>query len=261
MARCERDELILGQEGQSPAVIVPLIGAGAEELGAQALAAGRFGDLVEWRVDAFGEPFDSQHLAHTAAMLREASRRPLIATVRTVHEGGGFEGDDEDYLRLVETLADSPAVNLVDVEAARSTARRCIVRAGEQGTAVIASHHDVTGTPEVGRMVDELAQLESTGAQFVKLAVMAHSAADTARLLLASAQHHEVAGVPFLTMTMGPAGLASRVVGHLFGSCATFASLGDLSSAPGQPSVEGLRAVLAEFARLGDNTLPSRELS
>ncbi|MFZ2624189.1 MAG: type I 3-dehydroquinate dehydratase [Propionibacterium sp.] len=256
MARCDLDGVILGAEGQRPKVIIPLGAAGADELRDQALAAAPLADLVEWRVDSFRGSLEPGVLAATAQQLREASGRPLIATVRTCAEGGNFRGDDQNYLRLVRWLAALDAVSLLDVEADRSTAGGCIAAATEHGTPVIVSHHEFTATPPVDEMVARLAAMEELGATICKLAVMAHDSADAAALLLATARRHERARVPLLTMAMGEAGLVSRVVGHLFGSCATFASLGGRSSAPGQPPVEQLRELLDALTRLSGPSRP-----
>ncbi len=256
MATLDLGEVILGQDGQSPKVIIPLCAPSSGQLCEQARAAAPLADLVEWRVDSYREPPEPGTLAQIARQLREAAHCPLIATVRTCAEGGGYRGDDQAYLRLVSQLAGLEAVSLLDVEAARTTATQCIARATELGTAVIASHHDVCGTPDTEQMVAWLADMEDMGARVCKVAVMAHSSADAASLLLATARRHETAQVPLLTMAMGEAGLVSRVVGHLFGSCATFGALGEVSSAPGQPPVEGLRAVLAELTRLVELTQP-----
>lgn len=253
MATLDLDGVVLGSSGQRPAVIIPLTAPDTERLAGQARAATGTADLVEWRVDAFAESLGSESLARTAGLIREAAGRPLIATLRTAAEGGAFS-DDEAYFQLVGRLMVLDAVSLVDVESARTAAGRCLARAGELGMPVIASHHDVTGTPSVDRMVGLLAAMEAGGAQVCKLAVMAHSSADTARLLLATATRQQDAGVPLLTMAMGPAGLASRLVGHLFGSCATFAANDGIGSAPGQPSVDALRAVLAQLAQLDERS-------
>ena len=54
--------------------------------------------------------------------------------------------------------------------------------------------------------------------------------------------------IPLISMSMGPYGSISRMVGGVFGSALTFA-VGKSSSAPGQMPIEELRAVLATVRR------------
>lgn len=48
---------------------------------------------------------------------------------------------------------------------------------------------------------------------------------------------------PLLTMSMGGTGTVSRLAGEIFGSCATFGTIGE-SSAPGQIPADELAQVL-----------------
>ncbi len=109
---------------------------------------------------------------------------------------------------------------------------------------IVASTHDFTGTPSPQVIADQLEAMAATGADVCKLAVMPHSALDVAALLTATATRATVSKVPLITMAMGPLGIVSRLAGQVFGSCATFATLGDAGSAPGQvPLDEVLRAL------------------
>jgi hypothetical protein len=54
--------------------------------------------------------------------------------------------------------------------------------------------------------------------------------------------------IPLLSMSMGPCGTVSRMVGGVFGFAPTFAA-GKSSSAPGQMPIKELRAVLATVRR------------
>ena len=49
---------------------------------------------------------------------------------------------------------------------------------------------------------------------------------------------------PMITISMGQLGLLSRLTGQIFGSCITFASMGE-ASAPGQIDAEELKEALA----------------
>ncbi|MCL2317209.1 MAG: type I 3-dehydroquinate dehydratase [Actinomycetia bacterium] len=229
-----------------PAAIVPLLAASADDLLAQAQAvAASDADLVEWRADAYT---GTTAVPDLAAELRGIVGRPLIGTVRTRAEGGAFDGDDDAYATLVTTLMACQDLDALDVETARSASGDLIAAAHARGVVVIGSHHEPTATPAPADLRALLDVLDGSGADVVKLAVLAATPADSAALLGATAEFTSRAAHPAITMAMGEAGLVTRLIGHRFGSCATFAVVA-AASAPGQPGLAYLRAV---WAALGD---------
>ncbi|WP_345216064.1 type I 3-dehydroquinate dehydratase [Georgenia halophila] len=245
-------DLVLGEPSARPTVIVPVLGATAEEIASQvADFAGRDVDLVEWRVDHLAASADAGAVLDAAtAVATRLGGRPLLATVRTAAEGGAADLSDREYARLVQALAGSGVVDMVDVEHGRESAVEAIAAARGAGVPVVVSAHDVVTTPPVEEMVDRLRAMQDSGADVVKLAVTPHSQADVLALLEAtSTMHTEHARVPVITMAMGPLGMVTRLVGHLFGSAATFASAGR-ASAPGQPGLADLQSVLDAVARV-----------
>lgn len=238
----------------APAVIVPVLGATAAELLAQAATlAERRADVVEWRVDHLGE--GSLTPEAVAALATDLATtlvgRPLLATVRTTVEGGAAELDDEQYARILEALAASGAVDLLDVEHSRDAAivSRLVAAAHEAAVPVVLSSHDMAATPPAETMLARLRAMQDQGADLVKLAVTPRDRRDVAALLQATADFSEgPATVPAITMAMGELGVVTRLAGHLFGSTATFASAGT-ASAPGQPDLDLLRDVLDAVGR------------
>jgi 3-dehydroquinate dehydratase-1 len=77
-----------------------------------------------------------------------------------------------------------------------------------------------------------------------KVAVMPQDPQDVLTLLAATHRASQRVNLPLISMSMGGLGALSRVVGWIYGSAATFA-VGKGSSAPGQMSIEELRAMLA----------------
>jgi 3-dehydroquinate dehydratase-1 len=65
--------------------------------------------------------------------------------------------------------------------------------------------------------------------------------ADVLRLLAATAEADTKAHIPLISMSIGPLGTASRIVGGLFGSSLAFA-VGETASAPGQIPIGDLVA-------------------
>jgi 3-dehydroquinate dehydratase / shikimate dehydrogenase len=176
-------------------------------------------DLVELRFDGVGDLDVQGALA--------GRRRPVIVTCRPVREGGRFDGSERDRLDILDRAAGLGA-EYVDIEWDSSHAP---LIARRRGRGVVLSSHDVDGVP--GDLQERFAAMRATGAEVVKIAVMARALADNLPLLELGRQaagHGRVALV-----AMGEAGLPSRVLAARFGSCWTYA--GD-AVAPGQVTPE-----------------------
>ncbi|MCD7898273.1 MAG: type I 3-dehydroquinate dehydratase [Planctomycetaceae bacterium] len=173
-------------------------------------------DLYELRLDILEEP----------AMVEEiiaACDRPVMATCRSVNEGGGFRGG---YARRRDILRRSiqAGVEYVDCEASDMESLR-----GFGPSKLVISMHDFSGTPS--DLDYRISALTATKADWVKFAVTAHRPADNLRVFEAMTRCPK----PVIGIAMGEMGLVSRVLGQRFGSRLTFASLDSgRESAPGQ---------------------------
>lgn len=175
-------------------------------------------DLVELRLDTVCDP--------SAAGALAGRRLPAIVTCRPTWEGGRFDGSESERKRLLgEAL--SLGAEYVDVEA-RAGFDDLI--AWDGGRRIVLSTHDFDGVP--ADLAARTRAMRATGAEVVKVAVMARSLSDTLALLpLASPD------APTALVAMGEAGLPSRVLAGRFGSCWTYAGDG---VAPGQMPAERL---------------------
>lgn len=238
---------------RTPAVIVPVMPQRLADVAGECAAAVAVGaQIVEWRVDALedlgaeaGGPdsSDPDSLVDTASELRSVlGDVPLLFTVRTTAEGGNGP-DDQRYVSLLDTVIRAGVVDLVDVEYRRPGAPELFDLAAQHGVPVVASFHDFSSTPSVDEIEAILAAQEAMGAAIAKVAVMPRNQADVATLLLATARRAETAAVPLITMSMAGTGAVSRVAGHLFGSCASFGAVGQVS-APGQIPVADLMELM-----------------
>ncbi len=229
-----------------PKVIIPLTDAheGGLVASAKRVAASQ-ADMIEWRVDRYERRDDHHQVAVMANRLRELiGERPILFTARTKHEGSDWHPSSDEYRDLIADVCASGTIDMVDVQYLNPAAKRCFEAARAANVLIVASTHDFTGTPSPQVIADQLEAMAATGADVCKLAVMPHSALDVAALLTATATRATVSKVPLITMAMGPLGIVSRLAGQVFGSCATFATLGDAGSAPGQvPLDEVLRAL------------------
>lgn len=232
-------------------MIIPLTDAYEAGLvrAAQRVATSR-ADMVEWRVDRFEHRDDHRRVTAMAARIREIiGNRPLLFTPRTKHEGSDWNPAGDGYRDLIADTCASGHIDLVDVQYLNPAAKRCIEAARASRVPVVASNHDFSGTPRAAEIADRLDAMASLGADVAKIAVMPHNPADVAALLAATASAAETSKVPLITMSMGPLGAVSRLSGQVFGSCATFATLGDTGSAPGQLPLDDVLVALDLIGR------------
>lgn len=188
-------------------------------------------DLVEVRLDSARDP--------SAAAALAGRRLPVIVTCRPVWEGGGFAGSEEERRRILEE-AIALGAEYVDIEW-RAGLDDLIRRSG--GRRIVLSMHDFDGVP--ADLAGRVEAMRATGAEVVKVAVMASRLGDNLALLPLAAS-----GVPTVLIAMGEPGLPSRVLAGRFGSCWTYAGDG---VAPGQVPADRLHHEYA-FRRIGPRT-------
>ena len=185
-------------------------------------------DLVELRLDLVAR----EDLPGLAAACREVSL-PLVATVRSVEEGGAFAGDADDCARLLVPFLSR--ARYVDLERRfRSQAPAC----RRAGCRVIASVHLGTMLP-----LPELFGLERDLRSYgdIPKLVLAPSSDDDLLDLLSFT--HAVSK-PVCTSIMGTAFRHGRALLPLFGSSFAYCSVGRPSS-PGQYTLAEMRTLVA----------------
>ncbi len=176
-------------------------------------------DLVELRLDGITD-------LDVAGAL-DGRRLPVIVTCRPVWQGGHYDGDETARVALLERAWELGA-EWVDVEDGAADAFVTRVH----GRRIVRSFHDFEGVPPDASA--RLARLLSSGAERVKLAVMARRLADvvTTRALAREADGRGV------ILAMGAAGLPSRLLAGPIGSRWTYAGDG---VAPGQVPLTRMR--------------------
>ena len=235
---------MLNLNPETPRIIVPLFArdlAGLEDQ-ARAAQAAPEADLAELRLD----PLRQGDWLPALALVRAAVQKPLVVTIRTAGEGGEAALDDSTYRDACLALLAQGGVDALDIEWRRhaATVRTLRDAAKQAGAAALFSEHHFDGTPDTHAMTEALHGMLDAGADIAKLAVMPHSRADAARLLLATAQVHDARPeAQLITMSMGSLGTVTRYCGGAFGSGATFGTL-SAASAPGQPRAGELRGKL-----------------
>ncbi|RJS98090.1 type I 3-dehydroquinate dehydratase [Halococcus sp. IIIV-5B] len=211
----------------------PVLAAATADL-ADEPAAREHADAVEFRMDLAESPLD--------ALGAYDGDLPLIATNRTVEEGG--EAEAEGRLAALERAVEHSLVEAVDVElAAVDEADSVIDHARENGVEVIVSAHDFSGTPSRVSMRETLTSAVDHG-DVGKLAITADSREDVLALL-AVTDEIDTAGHAVATMAMGEVGRHSRAVAPQYGSRIAYAPVdpGE-ATAPGQYDLATLANLL-----------------
>ncbi|WP_019377645.1 type I 3-dehydroquinate dehydratase [Virgibacillus halodenitrificans] len=236
-------------EGQ-PKIIVPMVGKTDKELLDEAESiVGLQPDIVEWRVDKY----EGVEQIDAVISLLETLKKvlidiPILFTFRTIKEGGDCKINHSFYWTLLEAIAKTGQIELIDVELfydKKDKIKEFIEKAQRHNTKVVISNHDFTKTPSNEELSFRLYQMEKLGADILKIAVMPQSSRDVLNLMhiTLSARENGVQQ-PMITMAMGQLGMISRFSGELFGSAATFAA-GKQASAPGQVDIHSLRKGLS----------------
>ncbi len=203
--------------------------------------------MIEWRADFYEDLLIEDKLKELLMKLGTViGDHILLVTIRTKAQGGEVELEDMEYTRLLRCIAMTHQADLLDVELlSLKDPERAISRLHEHGAVVVASHHDFDKTPDQAVMLSVLDHMQKAQADIVKLAVMPKSMEDVLLLLETTLNFHRQDPLtPMITISMGQLGLLSRLTGQIFGSCITFASMGE-ASAPGQIDAEELKEALA----------------
>lgn len=196
-------------------------------------------DIIELRVDMF-EYISLKHIENIFRIAKENFKKPIIATVRDVKEGGQKEVPDKlDIYRIVVPLSDIIDVEIGSEDILTETKKLC----NTYRKLLIGSYHNFEFTPDSGFLDSIVARGKELCVDIVKIAAMARDREDLIRLIFLT-QRHKDAGI--ITMSMGDNGLPSRVFNPLFGSLITYGYINH-PSAPGQLSASELMYI---FRRL-----------
>lgn len=222
--------------GEVPLIAGVLVDIDVFTIDAESLAPA---DVIELRIDMFDDvsPDNVERVFRTA---RERLRKPIVATVRDPREGGQREIADRPGLyNIVIPLSDA-----IDVEInAEDTllAAKSFLR--NHKTLLIGSYHNFVETPDDTFLEGILSKGTHLGVDIIKIAAMAHTRQDLTTLLLFTHKHKDKG---LITMSMGDAGLPSRIFSPLFGSLLTYGYI-NRPSAPGQLSVSELMQIFRQL--------------
>ncbi|WP_164508123.1 type I 3-dehydroquinate dehydratase [Lapidilactobacillus wuchangensis] len=203
--------------------------------------------LVEWRLDYWQNWADLP--AGYQVICQQVRPGQLIMTLRTKAAGGELTLTDQAYQqRILQWLPQLPAAYW-DIQwsaTAQPFYQQLREIAGAQQR-FIWSHHSLTVKSYL-QMLTILRKMATTASavDYLKLAVVSQSSADTLALLTATWQAHHEFPQPLITMAMGHEGQISRILGPLFGSQVSFGALTTTGSAPGQLPLSQLDQILLD---------------
>lgn len=130
-------------------------------------------DMIEWRLDAFEHYTDYNEVREILQQIAPLLKKKLfLYTFRTAKQGGVVSVDRETLNDLHDLAAESECVDLIDLEFLRRNMRAKRIREiQKKGKKVVASHHDLEGTPQIDVMRMLLDHMCEGGADIVKLVV------------------------------------------------------------------------------------------
>lgn len=180
----------------------------------------------------------------------EATPRPLILTLRSVEQGGEFEGSLEEKMQLLKQLVSLKPAYL-DVEYDLPESFLLSLQTEHPQTKVILSYHNTKETPK--DLPALLKKLKEKPAHLYKIAITAKSTLDAIQALILQKQ---TASNNLITIAMGEEGVITRVLGPLYGCPIRFCCLSETDkTAPGQLTAEEYEEIyrvssLTKFTKL-----------
>lgn len=213
---------------------------------AQMIAENPNADMAEFRIDLLDFASDTKAVIELGKELNQVLKnKPLIATIRTVNEGGKLKISDAEYEKIYSEYLKQPFMQLLDIEMFRDQARveKLTQRAHQKNILVIMSNHDFDKTPTQQDIEQRLLKQDQMGADILKIAVMPKSKQDVMTLMNATLNVSQKSKKPLLTMSMGRLGTISRIATANMGGSMSFGMIGE-ASAPGQIDVAQLKQFL-----------------
>jgi len=225
------------------ACIVGSIGEATLMASLDASSAATACDLVELRLDLYGEHAEPSKWPHLRGL-------PLLMTARREDEGGAKGLSHARRMELLEMAL--PDAALVDLEVASiGVSADLISKLAAAETPWVASFHNFARMPDLRELREKAAAAREAGAAAFKVAAMVREPCDMARLADFQLENH---GLPTATMGMGPMAVVSRLLCAQCGSVLNYGYLGETPTAPGQWSAAEMKSAIQ---RLPEPDLPS----
>ncbi|MFZ7133845.1 MAG: type I 3-dehydroquinate dehydratase [Eubacteriales bacterium] len=206
-------------------------------------------DLLEIRID-FWDEFLMEEMDENLKHIRlKVNETPIIATYRTLEEGGKGTFNQEELYALYSNFVRHPIIDVVDIEISqgKDIILKVLGENKQYNKKILLSYHNFNETPSEENMMHTLVEAVLLGGDLVKIAVMPQNNGDVLRLLETVYKAYTRLNVPVIAISMGQLGKITRIFGGLFGSGITFSCLEGLSSAPGQIDIKKMKKYIQEM--------------
>ncbi len=228
---------------------VPLTAGTCQEMAHQIDAAAEVGaEMIELRLDYLAE-WSMESIRDLMLKARQFHGE-VIATCRIAEEGGRYDADESSRISLLE-LVGLGGADYIDVELqawrASANVRQKIGLVCEVDATtdrprrkLILSKHDFQRTPK--DLPNLVAEIRREPCHIAKVACKAEAVTDALRML--DVLHDAPDPSRTIALSMGEAGIMTRVLAKKLGGLLTFASLeAGKESAPGQPTIQDMRGL------------------
>eukprot|EP00250_Pteridium_aquilinum_P004369 c14583_g1_i2 orf=253-1791(+) len=226
-------------------ICTPLLADNVPEMLEQMhLACAQGANLVEFRLDHLAR-FDP----HTDLPTLLADRPlPAVVTYRSSSEGGKYVGDDAPRFSAL-MLAIKLGADFVDIEMEVAPTFMSKLQWPFESK-IIVSNHNFQKTPAAEELGCLVANMQSTGADIIKVVTFAQEITDVAHVFQVLSRSQ----VPTIALVMGEHGVISRLLAPKFGGFLTFGALAPgKESAPGQLTLADLHNIY-RFPHVGQDT-------
>ncbi len=197
-------------------------------------------DIVEIRIDRF-ENVALDYVTSLVKKLDASIPNPIIATIRNKKEGGEKAINDDTRYEMLKNIVQY--VDCADIEINSVLFKKVTSFFHSKKKIVIGSYHNFKNTPSIGTLEKILEKGKKGRADIVKIAVMANSGDDLAKLIDFTVKNKKK---NIITIAMGDIGRISRVLNPILGSLLTYGYV-ITPSAIGQPSVNEIMSQLKLF--------------
>lgn len=198
--------------------------------------------VIELRIDFYEYILDTYKINNLLNSIYNINKLDIIFTYRSKIEGGNALLQDTYLKELIRIASQHPAIQYVDVENSCACKEELIEIIHENKKQVILSNHDFHQTPSLPIMNTLLETMAKTEADILKIAYMPKDEYDVLNVMHASLLARQY-GKPVISMSMGPLGAISRLVGEFSHNYLTFA-MNTQASAPGQIHVDKVNTTL-----------------
>ncbi len=216
-------------------VCVPVYASTIADLKEAVVRARSVADMVEVRLD-YLLPAELERVNELYPFLT-SSQVPVIITLRPKEQGGSRELDFASRRRFLMFWSESELFHDVELDLLEAGQNPHIIKSEH----LICSHHDFSQVPANLEAIYE--RMASTPARILKLAVHAQDVTDCLPMfqLLARARQEQR---EIISIAMGQAGIATRILGPSRGAFLTYAALDESSAtATGQLTVAALKSL------------------